>query len=90
MIFREECQERSSLELHLKANLGAEVLEQGVRLPIGAAGELNLLHHLVGAVVNLLFGGDDAEQVDDEGQQQDGDEDEYHRAEVVGFAAFVL
>ena len=71
-------------------NLGAEVLEQGVRLSIGAAGELDLLHHLVGAVVELLLRGDDAEQVDGEGQQQYGDEDEYHRAEIVGFAAFVL
>ena len=49
--------------------LRTEELEQGIRLPIGAAGELNLLHHLVGAVVELLFGGDDAEQVDDESQQ---------------------
>ena len=71
-------------------NLGAEVLEQGLRLPVGAAGELDLLHHLVGAVVELLLGGDDAEQIDDEGQQQDSDEDEYHRAEVVGFSAVVL
>lgn len=70
-------------------NLGAEVLEQGVRLPVGAARELDLLHHLVGAVIKLLFCGDDAEQVDDEGQQQDSDEDEYHRAEIVGFAAIV-
>ena len=59
-------------------------------LHIGAAGELDLLHHLVGAVVELLFCGDDAEQVDDEGEQQHGDEDEYHRAEVVGLASFVL
>ncbi len=65
-------------------------MEQGIGLHIGAARELDLLHHLVGAVVELLLRGDDAEQVDDEGQQQYGDEDEYHRAEVVGFAAFVL
>lgn len=68
----------------------ATVLEQGVRLSIGAAGELDLLHHLVGAVVELLLRGDDAEQVDDEGQQQDGDEDEYYCAEIVGFTAFVF
>lgn len=71
-------------------DLGTEVLEQGIRLPIGAAGELNLLYHLVGAVVELLLGRDDAEQVDNESQQQDGDEDEYHRAEVVCFSSFVL
>ena len=71
-------------------NPGAEVLEEGIRFPVHASGQLNLLHHLVGAVVKLLLGGDDAEQVDDEGQQQDGDEDEYHRAEVVGFAMLVL
>lgn len=71
-------------------NPGAEVLEEGIRFPVHPSGQLNLLHHLVGTVVKLLLGGDDAEQVDDEGQQQDGDEDEYYRAEVVGFAALVL
>ncbi len=63
---------------------------QGVRLPVGAAGELDLLRRLVGAVVELLLGRDDAEQVDDEGKQQDSDEDEYHCVEVVGFATLVL
>lgn len=49
-------------------NLGAEVLEEGIRFPVHASGQLDLLHHLVGAVVKLLLGGDDAEQVDDESQ----------------------
>jgi len=39
-------------------NPGAEVLEEGIRFPIDASGQLNLLHHLVGAVVKLP-GGDD-------------------------------
>lgn len=71
-------------------NPGAEVLEEGIRFPIDSPGQLDLLHHLVGAVVKLLLGGDDAEQVDDESQQQDSDEDEYHRAEVIGFASVIL
>ena len=49
-------------------DLGAEELEQGFRLSVNPPGELDLFHHLVGAVVELLFGGDNAEQVDDEGQ----------------------
>ena len=71
-------------------NLCAEELEEGVRFPIDAARELYLLYHLVGAVVKLLLGGDDAEQVDDEGQQQDGDEDEHHCTEVIDFAAVIF
>lgn len=71
-------------------NPGAEVLEEGIRFPVHASGQLNLLHHLVDAVVKLLLGGDDAEQIDDESKQQDSNEDEYHCAEVVGFAAVVL
>ena len=49
-----------------------------------------MFYHLVGAVVELLFGRDDSKQVDDEGKQQDGDEDENHRTEVVGFASFIF
>ena len=71
-------------------NPGAEVLEQGLSLAIGAAGELDLFHHLVGAVIKLLLGGDDAEQVDDESEQQNGNEDKSYRAEVVGLAMFVF
>ena len=71
-------------------NPGAEVLEEGIRFPVHASGQLDLLHHLVGAVVELLLGGDNAKKVDDEGQQQDGDEDEYHRAEVVGCTVLVF
>ena len=37
-----------------------------------------------------LFGGDDAKQVDDEGKQQYGDENEHHCAEVVGFAMVIF
>lgn len=71
-------------------NPGAEVLEEGIRFSVHTSGQLDLFYHLVGAVVKLLLGRDDAEQVDDESKQQDGDEDEYHCAEVVGFAAVVL
>ena len=69
--------------------LSAQELEEGVRFSVDSSRQLDLLHHLVGTVVKLLLCGDDAEQVDDECQQQYGDEDEYHRAEVVGFSAVV-
>lgn len=70
--------------------LSAQELEEGVRFPVDASGQLYLLHHLVGTVVELLFCGDDAEQVDDKCQQQYSDEDEYHCAEVVGFSVVVF
>ena len=52
-------------------------------LSIDAPGKLDLLHHLVCTVVKFLFGGDDAEQVQDECQQEHRYEDEHHRTEIV-------
>ena len=52
-------------------------------LSIDAPGKLDLLHHLVCTVVQFLFGGDDAEQVQDECQQEHRYEDEHHRTEIV-------
>lgn len=49
-----------------------------------------MLHHLVGAVVELLLGGNNAEQVDDEGKQQDSNKDEDHCAEATGFSPFAF
>ena len=72
------------------ADLPGEEMEELIRLRIDAAGELNLFHHLVGAVIELLFGRDDTKQIDDEGQQQDSDEDEYHRTEIIGLAPLVF
>lgn len=71
-------------------DLGAEELEQGFRLSVNPPGELDLFHHLVGAVVELLFGGDNAEQVDDEGKQQDSNKNEDYCAEMAGFSPFAF
>ncbi len=48
--------------------LSAQELEEGVRFSVDSSGQLDLFHHLVGAVVKLLLCGYDAEQVDDECQ----------------------
>lgn len=40
-------------------NLGTEKVKQLFCLRIDAARQLNLFHHLVGAVIQLLLGGDD-------------------------------
>ena len=64
-------------------NLGAEEVKKLFCLPIDAPGKLDLLHHLVCTVVQFLFGGDDAEQVQDECQQEHRYEDEHHRTEIV-------
>ena len=64
-------------------NLGAEEVKKLLCLSIDAPGKLDLLHHLVCTVVQFLFGGDDAEQVQDECQQEHRYEDEHHRTEIV-------
>ena len=64
-------------------NLGAEEVKKLLCLSIDATGKLDLLHHLVCTVVQFLFGGDDAEQVQDECQQDHRYEDEHHRTEIV-------
>ena len=71
-------------------DLGTEELKKLVGLPVDAAGKLDLLHHLIRTVVQLLFGGDDAEQVQDEGQQEYRNEDEHHRTEIVDVPAFIF
>lgn len=72
------------------AYLGAEELEQLLRLVIDAPCQLYLLHHLVGTVVQLLLRGYDGEQVDDEGDQQHRYEDKDQCAEVAGFSPVVF
>ena len=37
-------------------------------LAVDAAGKLDLFDHLIGGMVKFLFGGNDAEQVNNEGQ----------------------
>ncbi len=64
-------------------DLGTEEVKKLVCLPVDAPGELDLLHHLVCTVVQLLFGGDDTEQVQDECQQEHCNENEHHRTEIV-------
>ena len=51
-------------------NLGAEGIKQLFYFPIDAFGELDLLHYLVCTIIQLLFGGDDAEQVQDKCQEK--------------------
>ncbi|EOS29567.1 hypothetical protein C804_03360 [Lachnospiraceae bacterium A4] len=63
-------------------NLGAEGIKQLFYFPIDAFGELDLLHYLVCTIIQLLFGGDDAEQVQDKCQQKHRYEDEHHRIET--------
>lgn len=67
-------------------NLGTEEVKKLFCLSIDAPGELDLLHHLVCTVVQFLFGGNDAEQVQDECQQEHRYEDEHHCTEIVDIA----
>ena len=71
-------------------DLGTEELKKLVCLSIDAAGKLDLLHHLIRTVIQFLFGGDDAEQVQDESQQEHRNEDKHHRTEIVDIPAFVF
>lgn len=68
-------------------DLGAEEIKQLICLCVDAAGELDLLGHLVRSVVQLLLRGDDAKQVDDECKQDDRNKNENRCAEVVHIAA---
>ena len=54
--------------------------------PVDEDGE----QYLIGGMVKFLLGGNDAEQVNNEGQQQDSDEDEDHRTEIVGLSPLVV
>ncbi len=71
-------------------NLRAEEVKKLLCLSIDASGELDLLHHLVCTVVQFLFGGDDAEQVQDKCQQEHRYEDEHHCTEIVDIAIFTF
>ena len=59
-------------------------------LAVDAAGKLDLFDHLIGGMVKFLLGGNDAEQVNNEGKKQDGNEDKDHRTEIVGLAPLVV
>ena len=69
---------------------GMQAGEALVRDCIDAAGKLDLFDHLIGSMVKFLLGGINAEQVNNEGQQQDSDEDKDHRTEIVGLAPLVV
>ena len=71
-------------------NLRAEEVKKLLCLSIDAPGKLDLLHHLVCTVVQFLFGGDDAEQVQDECQQDHRYEDEHHRTEIVDITILIF
>lgn len=71
-------------------DFGTQKVKERIGFAVDAAGQLNLLDHLIGRVIQLLFRGDDAEQVNDESQQNHSDKDEYHSGEVVGIAPLVL
>ena len=59
-------------------------------LAVDTAGKLDLFDHLIGGMVKFLLCGNNAEKVNNEGQQQDSDEDKDHRTEIVGFAPLVV
>ena len=71
-------------------DLRTEELKKLICFPVDPSGELDLFHHLVCTVIQLLFGGDDAEQVQDESQQEHRNEDEYHGTEVVDIPALIF
>lgn len=64
-------------------DLGTEEVKKLFCLSIDAPGKLDLLHNLVCTVIQFLLGGDNAEQVQDECQQEHCYEDEHHRTEIV-------
>ena len=71
-------------------DLRTEEIKEGIRLAVDAAGQLDLLDHLIGCMVQLLFCRDDAEQVDDKGQQNNGNEDKHYRGKVVGLTPLIF
>lgn len=70
-------------------DLGTEKAEKFLRFRIDTAGQLDLFYHLVGAVVQFLFCGDDGKQVNDESQQQYGDKDKNNGTEIVGVSPVI-
>ena len=71
-------------------DLRTEEIKESIRLAVDAAGQLDLLDHLIGCMVKLLFCRDDAEQVDDKGQQNNGNEDKHYRGKVVGLTPLIF
>lgn len=71
-------------------DLRTEEIKESIRLAVDAAGQLDLLDHLIGCMVKLLFCRDNTEQVDDKGQQNNGNEDKHHRGKVVGLAPLIF
>lgn len=69
--------------------LGAEKKEKFLRFRIDTAGQLDLFYHLVGAVVQFLFRGDNGKQVNDKSQQQYGDKDKNDGTEIVGISPVI-
>lgn len=71
-------------------DLRTEELKKLVCFPVDSSGELDLFHHLVCTVIQLLFGGDDAEQVQDESQQEHRNEDEHYGTEIVDIPMLIF
>ena len=71
------------------ADLGTEKTEKFLRFRIDTAGQLDLLYHLVGVVVQILFCGDNGKQVNDKSQQQYGDKDKNNGTEIVGVSPVI-
>ncbi len=71
-------------------DLRTEELKKLICFPVDPSGELDLFHHLVCTVIQLLFGGDDAEQVQDESQQEHRNEDEHYGTEVVDIPMLIF
>jgi len=66
--------------------LRTQEVEKFICVIVDASSQLDLLYHLVGCMVELLFCADDAENIQDESQQDDRDEDEQKRAQIIGVA----
>jgi len=72
------------------AEVGGERFEELFGVCVNLAGELDLARDLIGCGVELLFGEDDAEDVDYDREGQGNDQDVDYGAYVVQFAAGVI
>lgn len=67
--------------------LSGEKGKEGIRFPAGAAVKLDLFYKLVCHVVHFLLDGNDAEHIDDEGNQDDSRQNVNKAADIRGIAS---
>lgn len=70
------------------AHLAGEEGEEGIRITIGASGQLYLFDELVGTVIQFLLYRYNMEDIDDKGNQEDCNKDKEETADVGGFSFF--